>query len=174
MKIVLSHIVAAAENGVIGSGGGLPWHLPEDLKFFKEKTKGHAIIMGRKTFESIGRPLPNRLNVIVTRQRGYAPAGTVVFSSLPEAIAHCKANASTWGNEIFIAGGGEIFEQSMDLVDRIYLTRIHQEIAGDTYYPALPEERFNEVERRERQEPIPFTFLTFERKGSSALPGPAY
>lgn len=169
MKVVLSHIVAAAENGVIGSGGGLPWHLPEDLKFFKDKTKGHAIIMGRKTFESIGRPLPNRLNVIVTRQKGYAPDGTVVFSSLPEAIAHCKANTQTWGNEIFIAGGGEIFEQSLDLVDRIYLTRIHREIPGDTYYPDLPSDRFSEVERRERQEPIPFTFLTFERKSSPAL-----
>ena len=132
MTVTLSHIVAAAENDVIGREGGLPWHIPEDLKFFKDKTLGHAIIMGRKTYESVGRPLPKRLNVIVTRQKDYHPEGTAVFPSLAEAIAYCERESATWGEEIFIAGGGEIFEQSMDMVDKIYLTRIHQEI------PATP------------------------------------
>ncbi|MCB0365179.1 MAG: dihydrofolate reductase [Bdellovibrionaceae bacterium] len=164
MTVTLSHIVAAAENDVIGREGGLPWHIPEDLKFFKDKTLGHAIIMGRKTYESVGRPLPKRLNVIVTRQKDYHPEGTAVFPSLAEAIAYCERESATWGEEIFIAGGGEIFEQSMDMVDKIYLTRIHQEIPGDTYYPQMPLDKFEEIERNERQEPVPFTFLTFKRK----------
>ncbi|MCB0384970.1 MAG: dihydrofolate reductase, partial [Bdellovibrionales bacterium] len=108
--------------------------------------------------------LPKRLNVIVTRQKDYQPEGTVVFPSLAEAIAYCEREKSTWGEEIFIAGGGEIFEQSMDLVDKIYLTRIHQAIPGDTYYPQLPLDKFEEIERNERLEPVPFTFLTFKRK----------
>lgn len=164
MTVTISHIVAAAENGVIGREGGLPWHIPEDLKFFKNKTLGHALIMGRKTYESVGRPLPKRLNVIVTRQTDYHPEGTLVFASLPEAIAYCEREVATWGDEIFIAGGGEIFDQSMDLVDKIYLTRIHQEIPGDTFYPNPDMDKFKEVERSERQEPVPFTFLTLERK----------
>jgi len=164
MTVMLSHIVAAAENGVIGREGGLPWHIPEDLQFFKEKTLGHAVIMGRKTYESIGKPLPKRLNVIVTRQLNYSPKGTVVFRSLQEAIVYCQKEAATWGEEIFIAGGGEIFKQSIEMVDKIYLTQIHQEIPGDTYYPQLQIDQFEEIERKEKQEPIPFSFLTLKKK----------
>jgi len=169
MTVTLSHIVAAAKNGVIGREGGLPWHIPEDLKFFKEKTLGHAVIMGRKTYESVGKPLSKRLNVIVTRQPDYSPKGTIVFVSLQEAISHCKKEVATWGEEIFIAGGGEIFKQSMDMVDKVYLTQIHQEIPGDTYYPQLQMNKFEEVERRERQMPLPFTFLTLKRKNQTPV-----
>lgn len=165
--ITISHIVAAATNGVIGRDGGLPWHIPEDLKFFKEKTLGHAIIMGRKTFESIGRPLPKRLNIIVTRQKNYQPEGTLVFADLIEALAHCQKEVLTWGNEVFIVGGGEIFTQSMELVERIYLTRIHQEIQGDTFYPQPDKTKFIETSRSDREEPLPFSFITLER-----LPSP--
>ena len=162
--MILSHIVAAAENDVIGAEGGLPWNLPEDMRFFKEKTTGKPMIMGRKTFESVGHPLPNRLNVVITRQKDFAPKGAHVVSSLSEAIEFCKTKAEEYGEEIFIIGGGEIFDQSMDIVDLIYLTRIHKDFKGDALYPSLDPVKFVEVERRERTEPIPFTFLTYSRK----------
>lgn len=162
--MILSHIVAAARNGVIGKDNGLPWDLPEDMKFFREKTKGKALIMGRKTFESVGHPLPKRLNVIVTRKKDYQPEGAVVVSSLDEAINYCKDKTNEYGEEIFIIGGGEIFKNSMDKVDIIYLTRIHQDFNGDVKYPDVDPLKFEEIERRDRQDPIPFSFLTYRRK----------
>lgn len=162
--MILSHIVAAAENGVIGVDNTLPWDIPEDMKFFREKTKGKALIMGRKTFESVGHPLPHRLNVVITRQKNYHPEGAHVVSTLDEAIEYCKSQQSKYGEEIFIIGGGEIFRQSLDRVDLIYLTRIHKKIPGDVTYPDLNEEDWEEIERRDRQEPVPFSFLTFARR----------
>ena len=161
--MILSHIVAASENNVIGVDGGLPWDIPEDMKFFRDKTKGHAMIMGRKTFESLPKALPKRLNVVITRQQDYSPEGAVVFSNLNEAIEFCQTKTDEWGEEVFIIGGGEIYRQSLDVVDRIYLTRIHKKIEGDTKYPELPPNRFKEVERVDRNEPVPFSFLTFEK-----------
>ena len=162
--MIISHIVAAAENDVIGTQGTLPWDIPEDMKFFKDKTKGHSIIMGRKTFESMGRPLPNRLNVVVTRQTNYAAPGIHIVPSIKEATTFCKNATSDFGNEIFIIGGGEIYKQSMDIVDIIYLTRIHKKIHGDTLYPKIDPSIFEEVERRERQSPVPFTFFTYKKR----------
>lgn len=165
MNTIISHIVAAGKNGVIGSQGDLPWDIPEDMKFFREKTKNHAIIMGRKTFESVGRPLPNRLNVVVTRQKDYKAEGVHVCSTLDEAIELCKSQADKYGEEIFICGGGEIYKQSMDRVDIIYLTRIHKEFDGDAKYPDVNPLFFEEIERRDRlEEPVPFSFLTYTRK----------
>lgn len=162
--MILSHIVAAAENGVIGHAGDLPWSIPEDMKFFRDKTQGHAMIMGRKTFEAVGHPLPHRLNVVITRQPNYQADQAHVVSSLDEAIEFCKSQKDKYPDEVFIIGGGEIYSQSMDRVDRIYLTRIHQDFEGDVKYPNVDENQFEEVERRERTEPVPFTFLTYERK----------
>ena len=161
---MLSHIVAAAKNNVIGRDGDLPWSLPEDMKFFREKTSGHAMIMGRKTFESVGHPLPNRLNVVVTRNTDYQPEGAVVFQSIEKAIEHCQTQTDKWGEEIFIIGGGEIFKETLSLVDRIYLTRIHEEIDGDSLYPDLNLDDFEEVEGRDRSTPVPFSFFTYMRK----------
>ena len=162
--MTLSHIVAAAENGTIGVDGQLPWNIPEDMKFFREKTKGKALIMGRKTFESVGHPLPNRLNVVVTRQPNYTAEGAVVVSSIEEGVAYCQKHIEEYGDEIFIIGGGESYQQSMSIVDRIYLTRIHRDVSGDAKYPEVDQEKFTEVDRKDRSEPEPFTFLTFERK----------
>lgn len=162
---IISHIVAAASNNTIGLKGELPWHIPEDLQFFHDMTKGHAIVMGRKTFESLGKPLPDRLNVVVTRQEGFRPEGTHVFNDIQKAVDFCKTKTSEYGSEIFIIGGGEIYRQSMDMVDKIYLTRIHQEFEGDAFYPDVDENIFQEVERRERlDQPVPYTFLTYVRK----------
>lgn len=162
--MIISHIVAASENNVIGKENGLPWHIPEDLKFFKEKTKGHAVIMGRKTYESVGKPLPKRLNVIVTRQKDYQVEGAVVVPSIEEAIDYCRHVTDKWGEEVFIVGGGEIYRQSMPMTNIIYLTRIHENIEGDTTYPDINPLHFEQVEKRDRTEPVPFSFLTYNRK----------
>ncbi len=161
----LAHIVAVSENNVIGVNNDLPWSIPEDMKFFRDKTKGKALIMGRKTFESVGHPLPNRLNVVVTRQANYSvdAENLVVVPDLDSAINHCEKVQHKYGDEIFIIGGGEIFKQSLPIVDIIYLTRIHKKFDGDVLYPDLPKNQFVEVERRERTEPVPFTFLTYTR-----------
>lgn len=163
--MTLSHIVAASKNNVIGTQGDLPWSLPEDLKFFREKTQGHAMIMGRKTFESFPnqKPLPHRLNVVITRQKNYQAPGAYVCSSLEEAINYCKERQDQFGEEIFIIGGGEIYQQSLSLVDRVYLTRIYQEFQGDTTYPSLKDSEFKLVEQRDFHEPVDYSFLTYER-----------
>lgn len=164
--MTLAHIVAVSENNVIGVNNDLPWSIPEDMKFFKDKTKGKALIMGRKTFESVGHPLPHRLNVVITRQPGYShpDQNVVVVPDLKSAIEHCRKVQDKYGDEIFIIGGGEIFKQSIEMVDTIYLTRIHKDFNGDILYPELPKGMFEEVERRERHDPVPFTFLTYARK----------
>lgn len=164
--MTLSHIVAVSANDVIGVNNDLPWEIPEDMKFFRDKTKGKALIMGRKTFESVGHPLPHRLNVIVTRQPNYksSAANVVVQPDLKSAIAYCQTQVSKYGEEIFIIGGGEIFKASMDLVDVIYLTRIHKDYAGDIRYPKVDTKVFELVEQRDRQDPVPFSFLTYFRR----------
>ena len=162
--MTLSHIVAASQNNVIGVDNDLPWNIPEDMKFFRDKTKGRALIMGRKTFESVGHPLPKRLNVVVTRQPDYQPEGAVVVSSVEEGIELCKTKVDDYGDEIFIIGGGQIFKDTMDIVDIIYLTRIHRDYDGDILYPDVDPEKFEEVERRDREEPVAFSFLTYRKK----------
>jgi dihydrofolate reductase len=169
---MIAHIVAAAENGTIGIDGDLPWSIPEDMKWFRERTKGCALIMGRKTFEAVEHPLPNRLNVIVTRQKDYKPqsskkatnAPVIVTASIEEALEACKKVAADWKNEIFIIGGGEIYHQSVKLVDTIYLTRIHRNVKGDATYPDPDPAQFKLVERLERTEPEAFSFETWVRK----------
>jgi dihydrofolate reductase len=168
---MIAHIVAAAKNGVIGKDGELPWKIPEDMKWFRERTKGRAIIMGRKTFESVEHPLPNRLNVIITRQKNYKPKAEStektpihVVNTIEEALAYCKPLAPKFMNEIFIIGGGEIYHQSMNLVDTIYLTRIHRNYDGDATYPDPDLKQFELVEQIDRKDPEPFSFMTYKRK----------
>ena len=163
---MISHIVAVSENDVIGVNNDLPWEIPEDMKFFRDKTKGRAMIMGRKTYESVGHPLPGRLSIIITRNKDYKVDSplAVVQPDLKSAIAYAKAQVSKWGEEIFIIGGGEIFKESMNEVDVIYLTRIHKNYDGDIKYPKVDTKKFELVEERARTEPVPFTFLTYFRR----------
>ena len=138
----VSLIVAVSENGVIGKDNDLIWHLPKDMKFFKDTTQGHHVIMGRKNFESIPhkfRPLPNRTNVIVTRQSGYIAEDCIVVNSVEESIEVAKKNGDT---EPFVIGGGQIYKVALEnnMIDRIYLTRIHHTFEGDTFFPNLSED----------------------------------
>ena len=163
--MIVSHIVAMSENRVIGRAGGMPWHLPEDFKFFKNTTMGHVIIMGRKTYQSIGRLLPGRLTIIITREKSYqAPSGALAMSSIESAIKYCQNHQSEWGDECFIVGGGEIYSQSLNLVDRVYLTTVHTVTDGDTFYPEIPPNTFKQTKSEAHLDaPLPFTFITFDR-----------
>ena len=141
---MISLIVAASTNNVIGAKGDLPWRLSADLKRFKALTMGKPIVMGRKTYESIGRPLPGRQNIVITRQDNYAPEGCTVVQSVDAAIA--AANAP----EIMIIGGGHIYEAFMPMAERIYLTRVDADIDGDTYFPEISGDQWQEVARQEQ------------------------
>ena len=197
MSLIYSHICAAAENNTIGLQGKLPWNIPEDLRFFKEKTQGKALIMGRKTFESLGTPLPHRLNVIITKQKQaqlkadlttYIPIWTggishvmggaadpltamkkslsaVFCSSIKDAIDFCsrKEVQQKYGKEIFIIGGGEVYKQTLPLIHRIYLTRIHKKYEGDVFYPEIPEKEFQEIDRKDCAGNPPYSFITYKK-----------
>lgn len=131
---MISLVVAAATNNAIGKNNQLLWHLPNDLQFFKNTTWGSVVIMGRKTFESVNKPLSGRINIVITQQPNWSAEGVIVSNSLDEALT--KA-AETNCKEIFIIGGGQIYRESMHVADRIYLTRVHAEIEGDTFFPAI-------------------------------------
>lgn len=140
----LSIIVAVAENGVIGHNNQLIWHLPEDLKMFKRLTSGHPIIMGRKTFESIGKPLPNRTSIIITKNPEFQVEGCITVHSLEDAI---EAANEIEENEAFIIGGAEIYRLSLPFADKIYLTEVHHAFEGDTFFPAIDKDIWEEVNR---------------------------
>ncbi len=141
----VSLIVAVSENGVIGRDGGLPWQLSNDLRYFKEVTMGKPIIMGRKTFESIGRPLPGRPNLVISRNPEFAAPGIDVFDSLEAAIDEATADGA---EEAMIIGGAALYEAGLSLADRIYLTEVHSEVAGDVSFPDLASGRWTETSRR--------------------------
>lgn len=159
---MISLVVAAARNNVIGKGNALPWSLPNDLKHFREVTAGRTVIMGRKTFESIGRPLPKRRNIIITRQEDYKPEGVEVVGSLDAAIASMPE-----GEEAFVIGGGEIFRQALPIADRIYLTRVEADVEGDAFFPPLEADKWRETSRVDgivdEKNTLPHTFLIFDR-----------
>ena len=145
---MISIIVAVAENNVIGKNNSLIWRLPADMKYFKEKTSGHCVITGRKNYESIPekfRPLPNRINIVITRQKNYSAPGAIVVGAFEEAIEKAK---QTGDKEIFIIGGAEIYKQSMQLADKIYLTKIHHSFDGDVYFPVIKSTEWKETERK--------------------------
>ena len=158
-----AHIAAAAANNVIGIQNKLPWNIPEDLKFFKNKTQGSTVIMGRKTFESLGSPLPKRLNIVVSRSRSFE--GVLMASGIDEAIK--KAQKEKNSKEIFIIGGGDIYKQSLDKVQKIYLTRIHKNYEGDAFYPEVPKDQFHLIEKIDRKGNPDFSFLTYVRRKES-------
>ncbi len=159
---MISLIVAAARNNAIGKGNTLPWSLPNDLKHFRDLTAGHAVIMGRKTFESIGRPLPKRRNIVITRQDDYRPEGVEVVNSLDEALRRAGEG------EAFVIGGGEIFKQSLPLADRVYLTRVEADVEGDAFFPALDPTEWDEISREagtvDDKNILSHTFLVLQRK----------
>ncbi|MDZ4660105.1 MAG: dihydrofolate reductase [Pseudomonadota bacterium] len=161
--MILSHIVAMGDNRVIGNKGTLPWNVPEDMKYFMEKTRGHIIIMGRKTFETLEKPLNKRLTIIVTRQTAYDSRGCIVVPTVAAAVAEAKKHLADWPAEVFICGGGEIYKESLGQVDKIYLTHIYKEFPGDAFYPEFDLKKFREVSRVKRSEPLEFSFLVYER-----------
>jgi len=160
---MLSIIVATAENNVIGKNNDLIWHLPRDLKHFKETTTEHYIIQGRKTYESYGKPLPNRTNVIITRDKNYKAEGCIVVHSLEDAVKKAQVDS-----EPFIIGGGKIYEQALPMADRIYLTRIHENFEGDTFFPELDMNDWDIIDERyftpDEKNKYPFTIFTMDRK----------
>lgn len=148
----ISLIVAAAENGVIGRGGVLPWHIPSDLKTFRRLTLGKPIVMGRKTYQAIGKPLDQRDNVVVTRDPAFHAPGVIVATCLKAALDMARAMAVAKGvGELMVIGGGDLYRQTLPLADRIYLTRVHAEPEGDALLPPLPPGAWREVSR----EPLP-------------------
>lgn len=158
-----SIIVAAAQNNAIGKANGLLWQMPEDLKFFKRTTSGHTVIMGRKTFESVGKPLPNRRNIIITRQENYQVEGAEVVHSLDAALALCNPD-----EENFIVGGAEIYSQAMDKVDRIYFTLIYGEFEADTFFPPILQELWQLVSEdyhnADDKNPYDYNFMVYEKR----------
>jgi dihydrofolate reductase len=163
MKLTL--IAAVANNNVIGQNNKLLWHMPADLKRFKELTLGHTMIMGRKTFESIGKPLPGRKTIVITRNKDYDAMGCEVVTDLKDAI--CKVKDES---EAFVAGGGEIYRQVMNLhfTRKIYITRVYANFEGDSFFPDINPERWELTEREDQQtdekNPYPFAFLTYKRR----------
>jgi len=159
---MLSVIVAVADNGVIGNGNQLPWRLPDDLKRFKALSLGKPIVMGRKTFDSIGRPLPGRLNIVISRQPGLEIPGCTVVTSIDAAIA-----AAQPAPEIVIVGGADIYRQALPEVQVIHLTRVHAHIEGDAVFPELQERQWREVAKEyhpaDERHAHAFTFSTLER-----------
>ena len=157
--MIISAIVAMAGNRVIGNLGDIPWKIPGEQKMFKEITMGHTVIMGRKTYESIGRPLPGRTNVVITRQSGYQADGCIVVHDLDSALQSCPADE----NEAFICGGGWLYREAMLQTDRIYLTLLLREVEGDTYFPEISEDEFK-LTRSEHVDGIePYDFLVYDR-----------
>ncbi len=162
IKIIMA---AKASNNIIGKNNDLVWHLPADLKFFKQTTKGHTLIMGRKTFESLANPLPNRHSWVITRNKDYQKEGIEVFHSLESAL---QAGEKQGLETIFILGGGEIYKQSMDLADKMIITEVHHEFEGDTYFPEIDPTIWQEVDREEHKadekNKYDFAFVQYERK----------
>jgi len=152
---MISIIVAKSKNNVIGSNGSIPWNIPKDLKYFKELTEGNTVIMGRKTYESLPKdkkPLPNRINIVITRDINFTANGCIVLGSLEEAILKIDNRKDT-----FIIGGGEIYKQAINFVDKIYITEINDEYEGDTYFPEISD-KWNLVDVEESKE---CNFMTY-------------
>jgi dihydrofolate reductase len=160
MKISL--VVAMASNGVIGRDNQLPWHLPADLKHFKQTTMGKPMLMGRKTWESIGRPLPGRTSIVITSDRSYAAAGCIVVHSIDAAMA-----AATGQDEVMVIGGADLYRQLLPRADSIYLTRVHEAFDGDTFFPKISNSEWHEVARSDYEadenNPHDYSFIQLER-----------
>lgn len=164
----LALIVAVAENGVIGQDNKMPWHLPKDLQYFKKTTLGKPVVMGRKTFESIGKPLPGRTNIVVTRQSDYDAEGISVISNIEDGV-HLAKDIAREGHvdEVMIIGGAELYKQTLDKVHRVYLTEVHAKIDGDAFFPQLSDDWVC-ISREHHapcdRNPYPYSFCVFEKR----------
>ncbi|MGD1879348.1 MAG: dihydrofolate reductase [Kiloniellaceae bacterium] len=169
--VPIALIVARADNGVIGRAGGLPWHLSGDLKFFKAQTLGKPVVMGRKTYQSIGKPLPGRPNLVVTRDGAFRAEGVEVFATVEAALARAQALAAESGaDEVMVIGGGQIYDLTLPLADRVYLTEVHAAPDGDTRFPDLDPAVWQETRR---DAPVSggegqpaFSIVVLERRGT--------
>ncbi len=164
----LAIIVAQAQNRIIGINNNLPWHLPEDLRYFKQVTMGKPIIMGRKTFESIGRPLPGRTNIVVTRDAGYQPENVKVVHSLEAARDLAESVCTVNGcDEAMVIGGSQVYEQALALADRLYLTQVHADVEGDAKFPAFNPGDWAEIGREDffadGPNPYDYSFIVLKR-----------
>lgn len=159
MQIIL--IAAMAENRVIGQGKAIPWHIPEELRRFKAMTMGHCLLMGRKTFESIGRPLPGRKTVVISRNPGYRAAGCLVAGSIDAGLALCPE-----AEKIFIAGGGEIYREALPMADAIYLSTLDRAVAGEVFFPELDSRQFRLLSSERVEGREPYSFRVYVRKRS--------
>ena len=164
----ISLIVAVADNGVIGRNGELPWHIPADLKHFKTLTMGKPMIMGRKTFESIGKPLPGRTSIVITRRGDYAPIGVIAVNTWAAAVeAATRAFKDSGEDEMMVIGGAEIYELALADADRLYLTEVHDAVEGDTVLPDLDRAHWRETSRQDHSTDDStgptYSFVTLER-----------
>lgn len=164
-----SMIVAMAENRVVGINNKLPWYLPNDLKYFKQVTMGKPILMGRKTYESIGKPLPGRCNIVITRNESWSAEGVKVVHSLEQAFDLGESVCDIDGqSEVMIIGGDQIYQTSLPDVDRIYLTKVHAEVEGDAYFPEVDWTQWREIGREdfeaEGPNPYDYSFIVLDRK----------
>ncbi|MBP7821577.1 MAG: dihydrofolate reductase [Saprospiraceae bacterium] len=162
--MTVTAIVAVAKNNVIGHHNQIPWYLPADLKYFKKITSGHHVIMGRKSYQSIGRPLPNRTNVVISRDPFFVSSGCLVVRDVEEALDLCYENEES---EAFIIGGGEIYKQTLPYWDKVYLTEVDVEVKGDTYFPELSDEWLLESAEHhlpDEKNEYAYTFKLYVRK----------
>ena len=174
MTVRIAMIAGVAENGVIGSDQTIPWRVPSDMAFFKKTTMGKPIVMGRKQYETVGRPLPGRTNIVVTRQVGYQPEGVLVFSSIDAALDKAREIAQADGvDEIMIIGGGELYAQLIDRADRLYITHIDLNPAGDVLFPVIRHEDWAIVDLPEVT-PSPKDEATYRVKVYDRRPAPAH
>lgn len=159
---MISMIAAMAKNNVIGIKGDMPWHLPNDLKYFKRITTGHPVLMGRKTFESIGKPLPNRRNLVLTRNEDFQPKGVEVLHSMADVRPLMEKE-----EEFFVIGGANLYEQLIPLADRLYITYIHEEFEGDTFFPEIDKGSWKQVSSEigevDEKNKYPHTFVVYEK-----------
>ena len=161
---MISHIVAASENNIIGIKNGLPWRLSNDFKYFKNKTWGMPVIMGRNTFESLKKDLPGRINIVVTSKKDWKEEGVITAGNIEEAINKAKESDA---KEIFIIGGGEIYNQTLEIVSRIYITRVHTSVEGDAFYPEIPKQKWKLTQSQsfpaDCKNNYPYTFEVWEK-----------
>ncbi|TXS93944.1 dihydrofolate reductase [Parahaliea maris] len=168
-QVAVGVIVAVASNGVLGRDNELPWHLPKDLAYFKRTTLGKPIVMGRKTFESIGRPLPGRFNIVVSRNPDFAAAGTAVVDSLEAGLSLARERAAEDGvGEVMVIGGAQLYAEALPQADRLYVTEVHAEVEGDACLPPVDWSAWRELSRDHHNacdsNPFDYSFVVFERE----------
>lgn len=157
--LVISLIAAMASNRVIGNRGCMPWKIPTELRRFRSTTLGHTVVMGRKTYESIGYALPGRTNIVLTSKVNYQAPGCIIARDLPSAIKICPEDE----NEMFVCGGGQLYEEALSIADRIYLSVIHREIAGDVFFPEVPSKIFQKISSEDHEDILSYTLSIYER-----------